>query len=170
MADTSNHSISNHSIVSNRSIASTHPIALLTLCVLALGIPAGCAVGPNFKAAGAPANAGFTPAGSTPATGTASAPLPGGEAQRFVDGLDIPGQWWTLFRSPELNALIERALETEPDARVRAGGAARKPTRTWPPSAERCMPSLSGTYQAQRNRGHARRSSVCRGPAGTTTR
>ena len=29
--------------------------------------------------------------------------------------MDIPGQWWTLFRSPELNALVEEALRANPD-------------------------------------------------------
>jgi NodT family efflux transporter outer membrane factor (OMF) lipoprotein len=147
MADTSN-----RSVVSNRSIASTHPIALLTLCVLALGTPAGCAVGPNFKAPAAPANAGFTPAGSTPATVTASTPLPGGEAQRFVDGLDIPGQWWTLFRSPELNALIERALKQNPTLES-AQAALREANENVAAERGALLPSLSGTYQAQRNRG-----------------
>src|ERR1700734_574045 len=75
---------------------------------------AGCAVGPNFKKPAAPPHAGFTPAGGASPSVTASAPIPGGEAQRFVDGLDIPGQWWTLFQSPDLNALIERALKQNP--------------------------------------------------------
>jgi outer membrane protein TolC len=38
----------------------------------------------------------------------------GGEAQRFVQGLDIPGQWWTLFHSAALNSLVEQALENNP--------------------------------------------------------
>jgi NodT family efflux transporter outer membrane factor (OMF) lipoprotein len=28
--------------------------------------------------------------------------------------MDIPGQWWALFRSPPLNALIEKALQANP--------------------------------------------------------
>ena len=45
---------------------------------------------------------------------TASAPVAGGETQHFVQGLDIPGQWWTLFRSPALNALVEQAIKANP--------------------------------------------------------
>ena len=89
----------------------------------AASLLAGCAVGPNFKTPEAPHGTGFTPAGQIAPT-TAAAPLPGGEAQRFVDGLDIPGQWWTLFQSAQLNALIERALEEQPHPRSRAGGLA----------------------------------------------
>ncbi|MCQ8780265.1 TolC family protein, partial [Escherichia coli] len=38
-----------------------------------------------------------------------------GEAQRIVQGLDIPGQWWSVFHSQPLNDLIERALIANPD-------------------------------------------------------
>jgi NodT family efflux transporter outer membrane factor (OMF) lipoprotein len=125
---------------------------LLVICALALGIPAGCAVGPDFKPPAAPANAGFTPAGSTAPAATASAPLEGGEAQRFVDGLDIPGQWWTLFESPELNALIERALKHNPTLES-AQAALREANENVAAERGALLPSVSGTYEAQRNRG-----------------
>src|SRR5271166_2283156 len=87
--------------------------ARFRICASAICVLAGCTVGPNFKPPAAPAGAGFVPPGQL-APVTAAAPLPGGEAQRFVNGLDIPGQWWTLFQSAELNALIERALAHSP--------------------------------------------------------
>ena len=31
-----------------------------------------------------------------------------------MQGLDIPGQWWALFRSPALNALVEQAIVANP--------------------------------------------------------
>jgi NodT family efflux transporter outer membrane factor (OMF) lipoprotein len=45
---------------------------------------------------------------------TAAADVSGGAAQRFVQGLDLSGQWWTLFRSEQLNQLIEEALKASP--------------------------------------------------------
>ena len=84
-----------------------------SLPVLAALLLSACAVGPNYQQPPAPKTSGFVPAGALPAT-TASAPLPGGDPQRFVDGLDIPGQWWSLFKSAELNALIERGLANSP--------------------------------------------------------
>src|SRR5207302_9075511 len=45
---------------------------------------------------------------------TASADVAGGEEQRFIHGGDISRQWWTLFESPQLNALIEKALRANP--------------------------------------------------------
>jgi NodT family efflux transporter outer membrane factor (OMF) lipoprotein len=73
----------------------------------------GCAVGPNFKAPAPPQVPGYTPEHPTTTTGTPN--LAGGEAQSFVEGRDIPGDWWTLFHSKQLNDLIERALKANPD-------------------------------------------------------
>ena len=72
---------------------------------------ASCAVGPDFLKPSAPPEAGYTPEkpGATKSTNT-----PGGAAQRFVEGKDIPGQWWTLFHSEPLNQLIEEALQANP--------------------------------------------------------
>jgi len=80
--------------------------------ILALAL-AGCMVGPNFHPPPPPTVSGYTP--TPPPAQTASANGPGGEAQRFRAGGDISGQWWTLFRSPALNALVERALQANPD-------------------------------------------------------
>ncbi len=77
---------------------------------------AGCTAGPNFKAPAPPNVPGYTPA---PLSSTSSTPdLSGGEAQRFVPGQDIPGDWWTLFHSTPLNNLIERSLAANPDLKA----------------------------------------------------
>src|SRR6202040_978182 len=83
-------------------------------CLLAAGMAAltGCAVGPDFEQPAAPDVTGYTP--QPLAEKTNSADVKGGEAQRFVKGLDIPGQWWTLFHSEPLNALVEQALKNNP--------------------------------------------------------
>jgi outer membrane protein TolC len=70
---------------------------------------AGCAVGPDFMPPDALDVSRLTPT-SLHAPGAA-----GGETQRFVRGLDIPGKWWTLFHSRPLNDLIERALRDNND-------------------------------------------------------
>ncbi len=77
--------------------------------LLAASLLAGCAVGPNFQQPEAPKGAGYTPA-PLPAK-TAMAP---GGAQNFVQNTDIPGEWWTLFQSPALNALIKQAMQANP--------------------------------------------------------
>ena len=77
-----------------------------------LVLVSGCAVGPNFRRPAPPSATGYTP-DPLPAE-TASATGPTGEAQRFAAGRDIPGQWWTLFHSKPLNALIEQSLTANP--------------------------------------------------------
>ena len=82
----------------------------LSLLLIAL---AGCTVGPDFVRPELAADADYT---QQAFTRTALADIAtGGAAQRLIAGMDIPGQWWTLFRSPELNALVEEALRANPD-------------------------------------------------------
>lgn len=81
-----------------------------------LAIPlllAGCAVGPNFQQPAAPSGAGYTQT-ALPLT-TPGSPGTLGSAQQFAMGADIPGQWWTLFQSAELNDLISRAFKASPN-------------------------------------------------------
>ena len=73
---------------------------------------AACAVGPDFAPPTLPAVAGYTPE-RTPAA-TASADVAGGATQKFDIGRDIPGDWWKVFRSKELDALIAEALRANP--------------------------------------------------------
>lgn len=82
----------------------------LSLLFIAL---AGCTLGPDFVRPEVAADAGYS---THNLTITARADIDaGGAAQRLIAGMDIPGQWWTLFRSPELNALVEEALRANPD-------------------------------------------------------
>ncbi len=87
------------------------------LLAAALGaIVGGCVVGPDFKRPPAPAVSAYTPA---PVAGTAATPnVPGGEAQRLLAGADIPGDWWTLFHSAALSALVEQALANNNDLKA----------------------------------------------------
>jgi NodT family efflux transporter outer membrane factor (OMF) lipoprotein len=94
-----------------RNISAT--LGALTVLVLLF---AGCTVGPDFIRPAAPNVPRYT---QTPVSPTASAAnIAGGETQRFVEGQDIPGEWWKLFESPELNTLVERALKANPDLKA----------------------------------------------------
>jgi len=76
----------------------------------------GCVVGPDYERPAAPKVSSYTaqPLETTPAVTN----LGGGEAQRFVEGLDIPGQWWEAFHSQPLNDLIQRSLTNNPDLKA----------------------------------------------------
>ena len=125
----------------------------LQLIATAIALLTACAVGPNYKTPAPPATAGFVAPGSLVGT-TATAPLAGGEAQRFVEGMDIPGQWWTLFRSPELNALIERALANNPTLEA-AQATLRNANEATAAQRGSLFPSVSGTYEGQRQKSSA---------------
>jgi len=82
------------------------------LLITSAALTIGCAVGPSFHRPQAPADAGYTPAPLPQSS--ASAPIHGGEAQQLISGRDIPFEWWQLFQSPALNALVERAFQANP--------------------------------------------------------
>jgi NodT family efflux transporter outer membrane factor (OMF) lipoprotein len=79
----------------------------------------GCTVGPDFKRPDAPAATRYT---TTPLPRqTDAVDVPGGEAQALVEGRDVPAEWWRLFESDALDALVRRALEDSPaPAQMRA--------------------------------------------------
>src|SRR6202166_2663663 len=128
-------------------LTSKKPLSLVAAAALLLS---SCAVGPNYKQPPAPQTSGFVPAGSLPAA-TASAPLPGGAPQRFVDGLDIPGQWWALFKSAQVNALIERGLANIPTVEA-AQAALRQANENVAAQRGSFFPSVTGSYQAERKK------------------
>lgn len=67
---------------------------------------AGCTLGPDFFAPKAPETKGYTEEG-VPKT-----EVPGAkeEAQRFVLGKKISGDWWRLFHAKQLNEVVEQAI------------------------------------------------------------
>jgi NodT family efflux transporter outer membrane factor (OMF) lipoprotein len=79
--------------------------------LVALGLT-GCTVGPNFQSPAAPKVSGYT---NTSLKGTvAAADGAASSGQRFAYGADVPGEWWTLFRSKQINALVAEAIANHP--------------------------------------------------------
>ncbi len=72
-----------------------------------------CAVGPDFKPPPAPPVSGYTPEARLATTTAAN--VAGGAAQKFVMGRDIPAEWWKVFHSKEIDALIAEALRANPN-------------------------------------------------------
>jgi NodT family efflux transporter outer membrane factor (OMF) lipoprotein len=113
-------------------------------CVACL---AACAVGPTFKRPSPPAATGY---GSAPVQGqTNSADGTGGSAQRFVAGMDIPSQWWTLFRSPKLDHLVEQALKANPDVGA-AQAALRQAHEIYSAQWTGYFPTVQGNFSGAR--------------------
>jgi NodT family efflux transporter outer membrane factor (OMF) lipoprotein len=95
-------------------IFASHRASIVAL--LAPLLVAGCVVGPNFKPPAAPAVSRYTAKPLAPTVATPG--VPGGTAQRFVTGADIPTDWWTLFHSKALNDLIGEALANNADLKA----------------------------------------------------
>ena len=86
-----------------------------------------CAVGPDFLHPEAPEITRYT-TGAADAAQTSSTDAANRTTQRFVQGRDIPQGWWALYKSPALNALIERALNNNPSTAIGDRHAARLQT------------------------------------------
>jgi NodT family efflux transporter outer membrane factor (OMF) lipoprotein len=72
----------------------------------------GCAVGPDFKQPEAPQVEAYVQKSASASTSANPAEV---TPQQLVEGMDIPGQWWTLFHSQSLNDLINQAIKANPD-------------------------------------------------------
>jgi len=116
---------------------------------VALVVMAGCAVGPDFKRPAAPSVKNYTAKPLANPIGTTN--VAGGDAQRFVQGLKIPAQWWALFHSRPLNDLITRALTNNPDLAAARSAMVVAQENV---KAQRGMfyPNVSGSFSGSINR------------------
>jgi NodT family efflux transporter outer membrane factor (OMF) lipoprotein len=116
------------------------------LAVALMASLAACAVGPNFKRPTPPKAEGY---GNAPMQGEMAAPGPDGSAQHFVAGEDIPSQWWTLFRSPALNHLVDQALTGNPDVGA-AQAALRQAHELYLAQRTAFFPDVEGNFSGTR--------------------
>jgi NodT family efflux transporter outer membrane factor (OMF) lipoprotein len=113
-------------------------------------LAAGCAVvGPDFAPPAAPDAKRYTrePLGA----GTAAAPVRLGEPQKFIQDMQIPDQWWTVFHSRELSALTERAIKANPsmEQAIAALRVAEENTRA---QEGKFFPLVQGNFTAVRQK------------------
>ncbi len=69
----------------------------------------GCAVGPNFVRPAPPDTDRYTREAQSQATVTADS-----QAQHFTPGAVIAADWWRLFRSAPLDAVVQQAISNNP--------------------------------------------------------
>ncbi len=110
---------------------------------------AGCALGPNFHRPSPPAVSGLTP-GALPSA-TASAPVAGGASQAFVQGAGVGGDWWTAFGSPQIDALVQRALKANPDLEA-ARAALRAAHEAYLVQRGALLPTADASYNVTREK------------------
>ncbi len=127
--------------------ARPYPGRLAALATTAL--VAACAVGPDYQKPAPPTVTGYSR--EPLAAETASASTPGGQAQHFVQGMDIPGQWWQLFHSEPLNAMVEEALQHNPDLKA-AQAAVRDALEEVYAQEGAYFPTVSGSFSPSRQK------------------
>jgi NodT family efflux transporter outer membrane factor (OMF) lipoprotein len=108
------------------------------------GALGGCAVGPNFHEPAAPPVEHYTAAAPSVAA-------EGSAAQRFVSGMNLPGEWWTVFHSDALNTLVKEALQHNPNMQA-AQAALRQANETTSAQRGFYVPTLAASYGATRQK------------------
>jgi NodT family efflux transporter outer membrane factor (OMF) lipoprotein len=99
-----------------------------------------CALGPDFERPAAPdANYSSRP---LPA-GTAAVDTASGIAQRFLPGESVAGEWWTLFQSPAIDALVDEAIANNPTLEA-AEASLRQAESIYRAEADSFFPYIQG--------------------------
>jgi NodT family efflux transporter outer membrane factor (OMF) lipoprotein len=122
------------------------PIRRALVLAAAPAALAAC-VGPNFHRPAAPSVERFT-ADPLPES-TASANGVGGAAQRFLAEQEIPRNWWTVFGSAEIDALVKQALRANPEV-LSAQAALRQALENTAAQEGSYLPIVQASFNAQR--------------------
>jgi NodT family efflux transporter outer membrane factor (OMF) lipoprotein len=115
-----------------------HPLLALAAASLC-----SCAVGPNFKTPQAPKVNAYLSEPLSPQTGA--------DAQQYVSGQDIPGQWWALFHSPALDELVQQSLKSNPTLQA-AQATLRQANENVAAQRGNYFPQAQASYEFSRNR------------------
>lgn len=109
----------------------------------------GCASGPDYKRPATPTATGYT---VQPIESPSSSEKDYSSVeQHFLFAQDIPYDWWTIFRSQQLNALIERALKSNPNIES-AQAALRQAQENVIAQQGFFSPSVGVNYSPSRNK------------------
>ena len=116
------------------------------LVVSASLILVSCCVGPDYQPSAAPK-----------LTRPTAEPLPaqteGASPQRLVQG-EVPERWWTLFQSPQIDALVDQALKANPNLQA-AEAALRQARETYLAQRGALLPTVDVGAGSTRQRDSA---------------
>jgi len=124
--------------------APTPGILFMTLAATVL---CGCAVGPDFHTPAAPPTDHYLAGAPIEHTAGSAAEL--GEAQTLIIDEDIPAQWWQLFHSEPLDALVRTALHDSPTIDA-AAAALRAAQEGYVAQRGALFPQVSAQFEVQR--------------------
>ena len=119
----------------------------LSLGLISAFALSGCAVGPEFSKPAPPDVAAYT-ADKVP-DATISTDAPTGDAQRFLDGAEVPERWWTTFVNTEIDRRVDQALAHSPTI-ASAQAALRQAEENVSAARGGLWPSVDANVGAQR--------------------
>lgn len=122
-------------------------IFLLTVVSFSL---AGCTVGPDFVKPDTAAPDRYTESPMPPQTVATASQT--GEAQNFAFTRELPGQWWKLFGSSELDMLIKKGLEKNPSLAAAQAALRKSEEDLRAIQGSILFPSVDANLQATRQR------------------
>lgn len=120
---------------------------LLGLSVLVCG----CKVGPNFRTPPAPATSEYIQNKPVKKTVSDPASKAAGKAQYFHLGRDIPSEWWHVFHSKGMDALIKAGIAHSPNLQA-ARAALVAVNENYKAQVGALFPVITGNFSAQRQR------------------
>lgn len=125
----------------------------ISSCMLLSIITSGCMVGPDFHSPKAPQTTTYTEYPQSKKTISVPLAKKAGKAQTFIAGRDIPADWWRLFHSKEINALICKGLHNSPNLAA-AEAALRQAHETWIAQIGASLfPAVTANFSGERQRG-----------------
>lgn len=119
--------------------------------IVATVLLVSCMVGPDFHHPAPPRTNHYIEGQSpektvaTPGVGVA------GKSQRFVENQSIPGQWWHIFHSPQLNTLINMGLANNPNLAA-AKASLNQAQANYSAQFGALFPTVNGNFSAERQR------------------
>jgi NodT family efflux transporter outer membrane factor (OMF) lipoprotein len=120
-------------------------IILSTITILFL---TACAVGPDFTVPEAPETDTYSEQ-PLPKKTEATKDMHGGAAQEFNIAAEIPVEWWELFHSPELNAMIEHGIENSPNMRAAEATLRQAQENLYALIGSTMLPKVTAGYSQQ---------------------
>jgi len=123
------------------------PVSGFAFIAVAVTALCSCAVGPDFHAPAAPPTDHYV--AGKPVAQTAGAPGAVGEVQTLVVDQDVPAQWWGLFHSEPLDALVRTSLQDSPTIAA-AVAALRAAREGYVAQRGALFPQVNGQFEVQR--------------------
>lgn len=109
-------------------------------------------VGPDFHSPRPPNPDTYTGRPKPIKTVSISAAGQVGTSQHFISGRDIPGDWWRLFHSPEINNLIVKGLLNNQNLAAAKAALREAQENFYAQFASTMIPNITGQFIANRQR------------------